>query len=233
MRETEDWYPNTQEGERTMFENINTKIDGYREKYPFLTDDYLRHIHTMCRTYVEGYDYLMETRATLKQLSNWFTNIVKSKQKNQNVPAPPVFRVLAIVAEAMIGLEQQCRKLKRLLKAQPNYDFADGLDLMLEKEKSAERNLNDVVPELKISVSSSGVVMVEWKKTGFDMLELQWRRVGDAMWQPADKSTEKLIDFTPPLTEPGVPEKFEFRAIHLIKNQRVGKWSPIYTETVG
>ena len=73
----------------------------------------------------------------------------------------------------------------------------------------------------------------EWKKTGFDMLELQWRKAGDALWQAADKSTEKIINFTPPDLEPGKPEKFEFRAIYLIKNKRVGQWSPVYTRTVG
>jgi hypothetical protein len=36
-----------------------------------------------------------------------------------------------------------------------------------------------------------------------------------------------------PLTTPGVPEKFEFRARLLIKNEYVGKWSPVYTLTVG
>ena len=71
------------------------------------------------------------------------------------------------------------------------------------------------------------------EKSGFDMLELQWRKAGDTLWQAADKSTEKIINFTPPDAEPGVPEKFEFRAIYLIKNKRVGQWSPIYTKTVG
>jgi hypothetical protein len=33
--------------------------------------------------------------------------------------------------------------------------------------------------------------------------------------------------------EPGKPEKFEFRAIYLIKNKRAGQWSPVYTRTVG
>lgn len=53
------------------------------------------------------------------------------------------------------------------------------------------------------------------------------------MWQAADKSTEKIIEFKPPVTTPGVPEKFEFRAVYLQKNTRVGLWSPIYSITVG
>jgi hypothetical protein len=94
-------------------------------------------------------------------------------------------------------------------------------------------NLDDAQPELKISVSAEGVVTVEWKKSGFDALELQYRKAGAQMWQSADKSTERMIEFAPPLTAEGVPEKFEFRAVLLIKNERVGNWSPIYTLTVG
>lgn len=233
MARNEDWYPNTQEGERMMYENIDSKIDGYTEKYPFLTPDYLTQVHTMCGTFIEGYDKVSENRATAKQLSDWFSNVVDSKQKNLPVPPPPEFQKLSISSDATIGLEEQCREFRRLLKAQANYDFADGLDLMVEREQGAPLNTENAAPELKITVTVSGVVMVEWKKTGFDMLELQWRKAGTEMWQQVDKSTEKIIEFTPPLTEPGVPEKFEFRAVYLIKNQRVGGWSPIYTETVG
>ena len=53
------------------------------------------------------------------------------------------------------------------------------------------------------------------------------------MWQMADKSTEKIIEFAPPLTTPGAPEKFEFRAVYILKNHCIGVWSPIYTVTVG
>jgi hypothetical protein len=53
------------------------------------------------------------------------------------------------------------------------------------------------------------------------------------MWQAADKRTEKILEFTPPIAVPGTPEKFEFRAVCLIKNGRVGEWSSIHTVTVG
>lgn len=233
MNNSEDWYPTTQEGERMMYENINSKIDGYAAKYPFLTAGYLAKIHTMCGMYIEGYDKITENRATMKQLSNWFRNVVDSKQKDQPVTPAPVFQAVTIPVGASIGLEEQCREFRRLMKAQANYDFADGLDLMIEKEEGAPMVVEDAVPGLKISIEANGSLKFEWKKTGFDMLELQWRKAGISMWQNADKSTEKIINFMPPLTEAGVPEKFEFRAIYLIKNQRVGKWSPIYTETVG
>ena len=233
MNEKTDWYPMSLEGERTLYGNIDSKIDAYAGKYSFLTAAYLSELHRMCGTFVEGFDKMVENRATAKQMTNWFDNIVSSKQTNEPVPGAPVFQAFAMPAGATVGLEEQCRTFARLMKNQPNYDAADGIDLMIEREKVEELNINDAMPELKISDQPDNSLNFEWKKTGFDMLELQWRKEGDAIWQAADKSTEKVINFTPPDMEAGKPEKFEFRAIYLIKNKRVGQWSPVYTRTVG
>jgi hypothetical protein len=52
------------------------------------------------------------------------------------------------------------------------------------------------------------------------------------IWQHADKGRPPLI-FAPPITMPGAAEKFEFRAIYIRKNLRVGVWSAIYPITLG
>ncbi len=233
MAENGDWYPKTGAGERAMYANIEAKIDGYRAKYPVLTDDYRLVIHTFCQTFVEGFDKIEQNRATGKQATTWFENLVRSKQENTPAPVPPVYQTITLPANALVGIERACRDFAGLMKKQLNYDKADGLDLMIEREASGERNLNDVQPTLKVSLVDGGIPQFVWKKTGFDALELQYRKVGTELWQPADKSTANIFEYNPPLTTPGVPEKFEFRAIYLIKNQRVGQWSPIYTETVG
>jgi len=138
-----------------------------------------------------------------------------------------------VYAMTTIEFEQQCCRFARLMKSRFNYDAADGLDLMIKREKADDLNLNDVQPELKLAVSAESIVMVEWKKSDFDALELQYRKVGATMWQPADKITEKIIEFAPPLTTVGVPENFELRPVLLIKNERGGKRLPTYTLTVG
>lgn len=228
-----DWYPTTRQGERDLYENIDAKIDGYEVKYSYLTSDYRRKIHTMCRTFIECYDKIEQNRAAAKAMTTWFTNIVESKQKNEPVPAAPVFLAFSIPADATVGLEEQCRRFAGLLKEQDGYEKADGLDLMIEKGESAPLNPDDAQPVLKIAGNLDNSVSVAWKKAGFDLLELQWRKAGTELWQPADKSNVSPIVFTPAFTTPGVPEKFEFRAVYIIKNQRVGQWSPVYTQTVG
>lgn len=148
------------------------------------------------------------------------------------MPSAPVFQAFSIPSGATVGLEEPCREFARLMKNQPDYDEADRLDLMIEKKKDDQLVVGDAVPDLKISATDSAVRII-WKRTGFDALELQFRKSGATMWQAADKSTISEFQFRAALTTQNVPEKFEFRAVYLIKNQRVGQWSPIYTETVG
>ena len=104
---------------------------------------------------------------------------------------------------------------------------------MITGTESSPENVNESVPVLKLDATLGSFITIEWKKSGFDALELQYRKAGTEMWQAADKSTEKIIEFQPTGTIPGTPEKYEFRAVFLQKNQRVGQWSAIYSITIG
>ena len=66
MNEERDWYQTTLEGERMMFRNIDSNIDGYAAKYPVLDAAYLLQIHSMCQAFVDGYDKVTENRATAR-----------------------------------------------------------------------------------------------------------------------------------------------------------------------
>lgn len=230
----EDWYPRDEPARRLMCQTIDEGIDALKAKYSdVLTDAYVGEIHTCCQMYINAYDAKEFNRAAAKALTTWFQNLHDSEQKGEAVNAPPPFMQVSIPAGATVGTERQIRRFAKKMKDSDNYDRADGLALMIEKVGAGELNVADAQPQLKIRVETDGRIIFVWLKSGFDSLELQWRRAGDAMWQLADKSTEKEIVFQPPLTTPGVPEKFEFRAVYIIKNQRVGQWSPIYTQTVG
>jgi hypothetical protein len=149
--------------------------------------------------FIECYDKTEYNRATSKQATTWFGNIVASKQ--EGTPAPPVYLPITLPSEAFVGLEKFCRDFAGLMKKQFNYDKAEGLDLMIEREKPDDLNLNNAQPELKISVADTAVG-IAWKKSGFDALELQFRKPGATMWQAVDKSTVSEFEFTPPLTTP-------------------------------
>lgn len=232
MVESIDWYPSTRAAQRVMYQNVEAKIDSYRGKYD-LSGDFLTRVHACCLTFIEGFDKLEQNKATGKQLTGWFNNILTGEPAGDPAPPPPVFQIVNLPGGAFIGLETVFRELMGFFKANPVYDEADGEDLMIVATDQSGEASEDATPVLKLGVSSSNVVSIEWKKSGFDALELQYRKAGTEMWQAADKSTEKIIEFTAPLTTPGVPEKFEFRGVFLQKNVRVGEWSAIYVITVG
>lgn len=233
MSATSDWYPLTRQGERELYQNIDDKIDAYKPKYAFLTDPYVVKIHTMCQTFIEGNDKTEQNRQTAKQMTAWFSNIVDSKQKNEPVPAAPAFQAFVMPFGALVGIEEQCRSFAGLMKEQAEYEKADGIDLGIEKGESDPPNLADAQPVLTITVNLDNTVSIAWKKAGFDMLEAQCRKAGTEMWQPADKTTVSPIVFAPVFTTPGAPERFEFRGVYVVKNERVGLWSQIVSLTVG
>jgi hypothetical protein len=234
MAEKTDWYPNDEATRRLMCQTIDEGVDALKTKYSdVLTDDYVTEVRATCQMYMNAYDAKEFNRAAAKALTTWFANLHDSEQKGEAVNAPPDFMKVTIPAGATVGTERQIRRFAKKMKDSDNYDKADGLALMIEKVGAGDLNLNDAQPQLKIRVETDGRIIFVWLKSGFDSLELQWRRAGETMWQLADKSTEKEIVFQPPLAAAGTPEKFEFRAVYILKNKRVGQWSPIYTQTVG
>lgn len=228
-----DWYPATRPGERAMYANIDAKIDGYAGKYPFLTPAYLIKIHSACQGFIAGYDALIANRATAKQETAWFENLVTGTPQGEAAPPGPVYITDALPVGSFIGIEAFTRDFAGLFKEQLNYDEADGLDLMIERAEGESSNLADAMPELVVSATNNAEISVAWKKLAFDSIELQCRKSGVELWQHVDKTNVSPLVFAPDFTTPGSPEKFELRGVYLIKNVRVGNWSPIYTITVG
>lgn len=232
MATDDDWYPSSRPLQRIMFGNVKAKYREYETPYG-LTEANVERVELICDTFIEVFDKIEYNRATGRQATEWFKNILEGEPRGSLAPAPPTYVTITLPIGAFIGLEKEFRELMKFFKANSAYTQADGEDLMIVAPEKEEENLLEAMPELSLTVSSSNVVTVTWKKGSFDSLELQYRKADAPMWQFADKSTEREIDFTPPLTTPGIPEKFEFRGVFVQKNERVGQWSPTYTTTVG
>jgi hypothetical protein len=227
----EDWYPTKRADQFTMYTNVLAKIDSYTVKYDLATA-LVADVKLMCNTFIACYQKIEQNKATMKDMNEWFENILTAKAKKEADPAP-VFQTITLPAGAFTSIEAEFRKFAEFFKNNPVYEKGDGIDLMIVAPESEEDDLSTVAPELKLSVDANGAVEVAFKKGDFELLELQYRKVGSTMWQAADKSNKSPIKFTPPLSAVGTPEKFEFRAVYLIKNERVGQWSPEYPITVG
>jgi len=230
MTKKKDWLKRPLAELNVMFTNVNGKIDGYQIAYN-LNDDWVDRIKLICQTFNTAYTNVVQNRATENEMNKWFDALLNGEPKGSPATAAPTFKPITLPAGAFIGLLDEFREMIRFFKANAAYNLADGENLMIVPPDEGSRNIAEAAPELKVSIDVNGDVSIEYLKEEFSGLELQWRKTGQQMWQFADKSTEKVITFTPSgITS---PEKIEVRGVYLWKNNRVGNWSPVYTLTVG
>lgn len=225
-----DWLNKPLAELNVMFTNVNGKIDDYKTEYG-LTDDWIARVKLICQTFTTAYTGVVQNRATATDMNKWFELLLKGEPQGSPAAAAPVFQTITLPAGAFIGLIDEFREMIRFFKANAAYTLADGENLMIVPQNEASRNVDEATPGLDISVNANGEVRVEYIKDEFSGLELQWRKINQAMWQLADKSTETAIIFTPEDITP--PEKIELRGVYLLKNNRVGNWSPVYSLTIG
>lgn len=100
MAESSDWYPKTRAGERGMYANIDLKINAFAAKYSFLTVPYLAEIHAACDTFVAAYDALIANRATGKQETAWFENLVSGEPQGEAAAAGSTYVAAVLLASS-------------------------------------------------------------------------------------------------------------------------------------
>jgi hypothetical protein len=227
-----DWFPSSRAGQNVLFNNFKAKIGNYQTTFN-LSEEQLRKLQTICDIFLEVYQKVEQNRAAMANLTAWQDAIFNGRPQGDPVPATPTFVDITLPANSFIGIFAEFRELVGFLKNHPNYTENIGLDLKIVAENNEGENLNEVSPELKLTVKNDNSIEVTFKKSDFDALELQYRKSGVEIWQLADKSTSSPVNHQPALSTAGQSEKFEYRGIYLLKNQRVGTWSPIYLVTAG
>lgn len=227
-----DWMPSTRGGKFTMFSNFKAKIEDFQVTLGF-DNDLKARMWLICDIYIELYQKIEQIRATMSELTAFQNTILKGEPRGDLAPPTPVFSAIAMPPESFIGILDEFREIVAFLKANPNYTESIGLDLMIVAEDSNGNGLSESSPELKLSVKNDTQVEIAFKKFKADAVEAQYRKAGTETWILADKATNSPVVHSPQFTTPGQAEKFEYRAIFLVKNERIGQWSPIYTITVG
>ncbi|HEY0657142.1 MAG TPA: hypothetical protein VGD05_01645 [Pyrinomonadaceae bacterium] len=230
MKIRKDWLVRPLPELDVMFANVKAKIADYKTAYG-LTDDWIARVKLICDSFTSAYAGVVQNRATEREMNNWFEALLYGTPKGSGATAAPAFQTIALPTGTFIGIIDEFREMMRFFKANAAYTEADGANLMIVSPLEESRNPAEAVPNLKASTDIGGAIRIEYTRGNFSGLELQWRKAGAADWQLADKSTEKIIRFTPAPVTP--PEKIELRGVYLLKNQRVGNWSPTYTVTVG
>jgi hypothetical protein len=187
-------------------------------------------VKAICKTFKSSYTGVMQSRAAVKDFNKWFENILNGEPMGASAPAPPLIPAMTLPVDASIGIMDKFREMMNFFKANAAYTEADGENLMIVAPESDEENPDEATPALETSANGSGEVEVIYTRGEFSGLELQWRKAGETVWQAADKSTETVITFEPENVT--APANIELRGIYLLKNRRVGNWSPVYSVTL-
>ena len=130
------------------------------------------------------------------------------------------------------GIEKRFRDLCRIIKAHPSYNTAIGDALGIVGEESGALDFSTFKPELKLELSG-GQVLIRWgwqgKSAYLDLLEIQVDR-GSGYTLLAFDSTPNYLDTTP---APATPQKWTYKAIFRVGDQRIGQWSDEVSLTIG
>lgn len=132
------------------------------------------------------------------------------------------------------GVEGRFRALVQYIKKHANYNPGIGEALGIEGDEMSGPDFDTLKPTLKPKVSASGV-LVGWTWEGFqpflDSIEIQVDR-GDG--QGFKMLT---IDTTPGYTDtqpfPAAPQKWTYKAVFRVGDQRMGQWSDPVSVNVG
>lgn len=227
-----DWFPTSRAGKFSMFTNFDAKIDNYAENFA-LTAQQLARLHLICQIFGEIHQKFDQNKAAMDNFTEWQNIVFKGTPRGNSIPTAPAFANINLPADSFIGIFDEFRETVNYLKNHLNYTENIGIDLMIVANDVADDDLNIIAPDIKITAKNDDSVEISFKKGNFDSIEIQYRKTGTEIWLNADKATFSPIVHKPQLTNPDQAEKFEYRAIYLRKNERVGNWSPIYAVTAG
>lgn len=208
--------------------NFANKIDTYATQFGF----------TPAETLNMRYDAMFFTWAvnnvakidTYKK--NWTvfkTILLKGEDgvATNNVPAPPTLDVQPIAVTP--GMLKRFTSMVARVKAHPSYTTAIGQNLGIEGAENATLDPQEAKPVINVGMNADKVV-VEWTKGAYSGIHIE-KDSGNGFVMLDKDFIPDYIDNSP-LPASGTSALWKYRAIYLIKDEKVGQWSNIASITV-
>jgi hypothetical protein len=228
-----DWFPTTKPQQLNMFTNIKAKIGGYQATLP-LEAAKVDRIILICETFITVYNFVEQTRATLKQLTDWQDLILTAKGGVQGAAAPkaPTFDSVALPDDAFVGIFVEFRKLRDEIISAANYTPGIGADLMIVAPEGEDLDLSKLNASVNLTSLAGYKVRAEGSLHGMDAMRFDYQRKGVGTWTPVAFLTKLPAEFNIAPQTPGEPETGVIRAVLIEKNEEVGNLSPQYPITI-
>jgi hypothetical protein len=166
-----------------------------------------------------------------KQLTD-FTDGVRKGKIGSTPLSNPVWDVGAMPATVPPGINERVRETANFIKAQKSiYTSADGELLGIITAEEANLNEQDFQPALKFVQEPNYNLEADFRLFGTDALRIEYRHKGGD-WQLAAILTSSPGTFNIVPLVAGSAEQIEIRAIFIVKNEKYGQYSPIYTVVI-
>jgi hypothetical protein len=228
-----EWFPQNRGKQLDMFTNIKAKIGGYQAILPLAAAKVDR-IMLICETFITVYNFVEQTRATLKQLTEWQDLILTAKGgvQGENVPKAPTFNSVTLPDGAFVGLFAEFRALRDDIIKAENYTPGIGADLMIVAPEGEDLDLNKLSANVNLTSLAGYKVRAEGSLHGMDAMRFDYQRKGATTWTPVAFLTKLPAEFTITPEKAGEPETGIIRAVLIEKNEEVGNFSPQYPLTI-
>jgi hypothetical protein len=233
MKKQSDWFPKTKPKQLIMFTNVKAKIGGYQATLP-LTAAKVDRIMLICETFIAVCNYVEQTRATLKNLTEWQNLIFTAEGGTPGAVAPkaPTFNTVTLPDDAFVGIFAEFRRLRDDIVNADNYTHGIGEDLMIVAPEGEDLNLNELQASARLTALAGYKVRAEGSLQGMDAIRFDYQRKGASAWTPVAFLTKLPAEFTIAPHAPGEPETGVIRVVLLKENTEVGQFSPQYPITV-
>lgn len=178
------------------------------------------------------YAYILARQDICSQCAQQWTAWKDICRDGGNAGTPPEEPTLpAVVAAVPPGIEKRFRELVKFIKVHPAYNIAVGEALGIEGPVKTGPDFSIFKPLLTLEISG-GHVIVRWSWQGYsaflDMIEIHVDR-GSGYQLLTTDTTPGYTDTTP---FPATAEKWTYKAIFRVGDQRVGQWSDEVSITV-
>lgn len=178
------------------------------------------------------YNHLMTAKSYLNEdVSEFFTYLENITVGDPNLPASP-YPTITLLAlpdfegEIKPGIVVRNTELYNFFKKHPNRTAEILADLGITETTGSSISLDLLKPSISGTAMPDDKVSLTFNKQGQSAVRFQMRRGGD--WATVgDPNSSPFIETTASID--GKPEKREYRAIYLVKNQPVGQYSDIIT----
>lgn len=233
MKKRIDWFPRERAKQLEMFTNIKAKIGGYQATLP-LAAAKIDRIMLVCETFIAVHNYVEQTRATLKNLTEWQDLIFTAAGGTQGAVAPkaPTFNAVTLPDDAFVGIFQEFRELRDAIVRAENYTHGIGEDLMIVAPEGEDLDLSELAASARLTALAGYKVRAEGSLQGMDAMRFDYQRKGASGFTPVAFLTKLPAEFTITPQAQGEPETGVIRVVLMKNNEEIGQASPLYPITI-